>query len=371
MDFENIQYEKKGHITYVTLDRPEVMNAINPPLHAELTQAWSDFIDDDDAWVAILTGAGDRAFCAGSDLKWRVEGADDSALRNPVHSPVHVLDRCYKPVIAAVNGYAIGGGLEMALRCDLIVAAQQAQFGLPEARRGLLADAGGVLQLPRRLPYHLAMGIFLTGRFFSADEAQSMGLVNEVLPGAQLLPRAWELARRIMQQPELNRRYARIIMQHGDTDDGAFGGNSAPVLGRLMALNDELETAIGAITPVFCHNDLVAENILDDGVRFWLIDWEYGGWNDGLYDLACLAAHLDLGAEVADALLHRYLALCGRKINQTERRRFAAWKCAALIWAALWGGVGRMFANLDFDYAAYSRERIDLLERAVAVFREI
>jgi len=169
----------------------------------------------------------------------------------------------------------------------------------------------------------------------------------------------------------LNRRYARIIMQHGDTDDGAFGGNSAPVLGRLMALNDELETAIGAITPVFCHNDLVAENILDDGVRFWLIDWEYGGWNDSLYDLACLAAHLDLGAEVADALLHRYLALCGRKINQTERRRFAAWKCAALIWAALWGGVGRMFANLDFDYAAYSRERIDLLERAVAVFREI
>ena len=180
MDFDNILYEKRGRIAYVTLNRPEVMNAINPPLHAELTHAWSDFIDDDEVWVAILTGAGDRAFCAGSDLKWRVEDADDVALRNPVHSPVHILDRCYKPIIAAVNGYAVGGGLEMALRCDLIVAASHAQFGLPEARRGLLADAGGVLQLPRRLPYHLAMGIFLTGRFFSAGEAQSMGLVNEV-----------------------------------------------------------------------------------------------------------------------------------------------------------------------------------------------
>ncbi len=180
MDFEYILYEKKGRIAYVTLNRPEVMNALHPPLGAELTQAWSDFIDDDEIWVAILTGAGDRAFCAGSDLKWRVEAADEGGLRNPVHNPVHILDRCYKPIIAAVNGYAVGGGLELALRCDLIVAARNAQFGLPEARRGLLADAGGVLQLPRRLPYHQAMGIFLTGRLFGADEAQSMGLVNEV-----------------------------------------------------------------------------------------------------------------------------------------------------------------------------------------------
>ena len=169
----------------------------------------------------------------------------------------------------------------------------------------------------------------------------------------------------------LNRRYARIIMQHGGAVGSAFGATGTPVLGRLMAMNDELETAIGAITPVFCHNDLVAENILDDGQRFWLIDWEYGGWNDGLYDLACLAAHLDLGAEMADEMLHRYLTLNGEKIGQAERRRFAAWKCAALIWAALWGGVGGMFANLDFDYAAYSRERLDHLERASAAFREL
>ncbi len=165
----------------------------------------------------------------------------------------------------------------------------------------------------------------------------------------------------------LNRRYARIIMQHG----GTVGDGGASVLTRLMAFNDELETAIGTITPVFCHNDLVAENILDDGGRFWLIDWEYGGWNDGLYDLACLAAHMDLRAELADDMLHRYLALSGDKIGPAERRRFAAWKCAALIWAALWGGVGGMFANLEFDYAAYSREYLDRLDRAIAEFREI
>ncbi len=165
----------------------------------------------------------------------------------------------------------------------------------------------------------------------------------------------------------LNRRYARIIMQHG----GTVGDGGTSILTRLMALNDELETAIGAITPVFCHNDLVAENILDDGGRFWLIDWEYGGWNDGLYDLACLAAHMELEAEVADDMLQRYLALNGEKIGQAERRRFAAWKCAALIWAALWGGVGGMFANLELDYAAYSRDYLDRLDRAVADFREI
>ena len=129
--FEHILYEKKGRIAYVTVNRPQVMNALHPPAHAELTRAWDDFIADDQVWVAILTGAGERAFSAGSDLKYRVEQTDDDQLRNPVHSPAHILDRCYKPIIAAVNGYAVGGGLELALRCDLIVAASSARFGLP------------------------------------------------------------------------------------------------------------------------------------------------------------------------------------------------------------------------------------------------
>ncbi|NQV61183.1 MAG: phosphotransferase [Alphaproteobacteria bacterium] len=159
----------------------------------------------------------------------------------------------------------------------------------------------------------------------------------------------------------LNRRYARIMVQHG--------GRMAPSVARLMALNDELETAIGPIQPVFCHNDLVAEKILDDGQRIWLTDWEFGGWNDGLYDLASLAVNLDLDAAAADEMLRRYRRLNDEDPDQASRRRFKAWKCAALIWAVLWGGVSEMFAELEFDFAAYSRQRLDMLDRGLAEFR--
>ncbi|MBL6951446.1 MAG: phosphotransferase [Alphaproteobacteria bacterium] len=159
----------------------------------------------------------------------------------------------------------------------------------------------------------------------------------------------------------LNRRYARIMVQHG--------GRMAPSVARLMALNDELETAIGPIQPVFCHNDLVAEKILDDGQRIWLTDWEFGGWNDGLYDLASLAVNLDLDAAAADEMLHRYRRLNDEAPDQASRRRFKAWKCAALIWAVLWGGVSEMFAELEFDFAEYSRQRLDMLDRGLAEFR--
>jgi enoyl-CoA hydratase/carnithine racemase len=178
--FQYILYEKEDHVAYVTLNRPEVMNALHPPLRAELSQVWAQISDDDDVWVGILTGAGDRAFCAGSDLKWRVEVADDDQLRHPTEEGADNLEQCGKPIVAAINGYAVGGGLELALGCDLIVASASAQLGLPEARRGLLADKGGVLKLPRRLPYHLAMSMILTGRLVTAREAHTMGLVNEV-----------------------------------------------------------------------------------------------------------------------------------------------------------------------------------------------
>lgn len=212
--FEHILYEKNGRVAYVTLNRPEVMNALHPPAHTELDHAWTDFIDDDEVWVAILTGAGDRAFSAGSDLKWRVEDADEDDLRAPTHAATHVLDRCYKPIIAAVNGYAVGGGLELALRCDLIVAASSARMGLPEARRGLLADAGGVLQLPRRIPYHLAMGMILTGRLFSAAEAQTMGLVNEVVEEETALAAAERWAADILECGPLAVQAAKQVVQH-------------------------------------------------------------------------------------------------------------------------------------------------------------
>jgi enoyl-CoA hydratase/carnithine racemase len=198
-DFLNILYEKKGRVAYVTINRPEVMNAINPPTYKELTEAWTDYMADDDVWVAIFTGAGERAFCAGADLKYRAEKADEQKLRRPTYSKGHILDRCWKPIIAAVNGYAVGGGLEMALHCDIIIAAEHAQFGLPEARRGLLADTGGAVKLPRRVPYHLAMGLLLTGKLISAREAYRIGLVNEVAPMAELLPTAERWASEILE----------------------------------------------------------------------------------------------------------------------------------------------------------------------------
>ncbi len=162
---------------------------------------------------------------------------------------------------------------------------------------------------------------------------------------------------------QLNRRYARIIMQHG--------GALAPELTRLMAYNDEMESAVGPIRPVFCHNNLGVETILDDGERYWLIDWCHGGWNDGLYDLACLAANLKLDAGAEDEMLRHYLALTEGPLDQTNRRKFAAWKCAALLWSGLWGGVGEMFSDRDFDFAVYSKKRLHMLERAIVHYRGI
>jgi len=212
MELEYVLYEKRGHIATVTINRPRVMNALHPPAHADLARVWDDYIADGDLWVAILTGAGDRAFSAGSDLKYRVTEADEQALRRPTQGGGHILDQCWKPIIAAVNGYAVGGGLELALRCDIIVAAEHAQFGLPEARRGLLADAGGVVKLPRRIPYHLAMGMILTGRFVSAKEAQSIGLVNEVVPLDELMPAAERWANEVLTCAPLSIQAAKQVV---------------------------------------------------------------------------------------------------------------------------------------------------------------
>jgi len=212
MSYEFIRYRKDGRIAYVTIDRPEVMNALHPPAQAELASAWSDYMDDSDLWVAILTGAGDRAFSAGSDLKYRVSEADEAALRRPGPRKGHVLDRCWKPIIAAVNGYAVGGGLELALRCDIIVAAENAKLGLPEARRGLLADSGGVLSLPRRIPHHLAMGLILTGKLISASEAHDVGLVNEVVPGEELTAAAERWAEEVLACAPLSVQAAKQVV---------------------------------------------------------------------------------------------------------------------------------------------------------------
>lgn len=174
-----------GRVLHITLNRPQVLNALHPPAHFELAEIFDAFANDRDLWVAVVRGAGERSFCTGTDLKVRAQlGRDDYP-----PSGFAGLTRRFdldKPVVAAVNGLALGGGLEIALTCDLIVAAQHAQFGFPEPRVGLAAMGGGVHRLVRQVPDKVAMGLLLTGRQFSAKEAQAYGLVNEVVPGERL-----------------------------------------------------------------------------------------------------------------------------------------------------------------------------------------
>src|SRR5262249_47666981 len=151
--------------------------------------AWDDFAADPDAWVAILTGSGEKAFSAGNDLKWTATHGMPRIPRSGFGGITARFD-LWKPVIAAVNGFALGGGLEMALACDIIVAAEHATRGLPEPRVGLMAAAGGVHRLPRSIPHKIAMGLMLTARRITAAEAARLGLVNEVVPGKDLMAAA-------------------------------------------------------------------------------------------------------------------------------------------------------------------------------------
>jgi enoyl-CoA hydratase/carnithine racemase len=190
---EFCRYEKDGHVVRITITRPEVMNALHPPANIELGQLWDDFARDEDAWVAVLTGEGERAFSAGNDLKYtaqmsRLPAGERPSFGFPAGGFGGITSRydLFKPVIARVNGFALGGGLEMALWCDIIVAAEHARLGLPEPRVGLLAGAMGVHRLPRQIPLKAAMGHILTGRHMPAQRAYELGLVNEVVPSDRL-----------------------------------------------------------------------------------------------------------------------------------------------------------------------------------------
>jgi len=203
VSYEFVNYEKRGRIAYITIDRPEVMNALHLEAHLELTEIWEDFRDDPELWVAILSGAGERAFSAGNDLKATAErtaaGTDVQGRARPPFGRITRDFDCPKPMIAAVNGVAVGGGLEMALACDIVVAADHARLGLPEPRVGLFAGAGGIHRLARQVPFKPAMGLLLTGRLIDAHEAHRLGLVNEVVPLADLMPTAERWAAEILE----------------------------------------------------------------------------------------------------------------------------------------------------------------------------
>jgi len=202
-------YEKRDGIAYVTLNRPEVRNAISPEVVCRLADAWRDYAADDSLRVAIVTGAGNQAFCAGADLgkliplftgarkpedDWDRRVLADRSLSQTILLRGFSL---YKPIIAAINGFCLAGGTELVQATDIRIAAEHATLGLTEITRALLPFGGSMVRLPRQIPYCKAMEILLVGDHISAQEAHRIGLVNYVLPADQVMPKAEELARKI------------------------------------------------------------------------------------------------------------------------------------------------------------------------------
>jgi enoyl-CoA hydratase/carnithine racemase len=206
--------EKEGRLTIVTMNRPEVMNALHSPAHVEMEKVWDEFAADPEQWVAILTGAGDRAFSAGNDLKVTAAGGKRLFVRSGFAGITSRFD-LDKPVIAAVNGVAMGGGFETALACDIIIAAEDARFALPEPRVGLAALAGGVHRLPRTIGLKRAMGMMLTGRHVSAKEGYELGFVTAVVPKGQALAEAKKWAAQILECSPISIRATKQAAMRG------------------------------------------------------------------------------------------------------------------------------------------------------------
>lgn len=243
MAYEFIAVEKKDHLVVITMNRPQVMNALHPPAHFELSRAFDEFAADDESWVAIITGAGDKAFSAGNDLKYSAEhGKDSFKLGNGGFGGITARFDLFKPVIAAVNGLALGGGFEIALACDIVVAADSARFGLPEPRVGLAALAGGMQRLPQQIPPKIAMGMMLTGKHMSAGEAAGLGLVNEVVPSGEVRAAAERWAGEILACSPTSVRATKQVATQGQglPLEQSFG-RSYPLVGAMLKSEDTIE----------------------------------------------------------------------------------------------------------------------------------
>ncbi len=242
-----IRTRQEGAILEVTLDRPKA-NAIDLITSRIMGETFQAFRDDDSLRVAILRAEGEKFFCPGWDLKAAADGdAVDGDYGVGGFGGLQELPGLNKPVIAAVNGICCGGGLELALSCDLILASENATFALPEIRSGTVADAASC-KLPKRIPYHVAMDLLLTGRWFDAEEALRWGLLREVVPQGELLDKAWELARLLETGPPLV--YAAIKEVVREAEDMRFQDalnritkKQFPTVERLYSSEDQLEGA--------------------------------------------------------------------------------------------------------------------------------
>ena len=244
MAYEFIQVDRDGPVTTITLNRPEVMNALHSPAHFELDDAFNAFAADPDQWVGIVTGAGDRAFSAGNDLKHQAGGG---GMATPPSGFAGLTSRfdLTKPLIAAVNGVAMGGGFEIALACDLVVASETATFALPEPRVGLAALAGGLHRLPRMIGQKQALGMILTGRRVTAAEGLALGFVNEVAAPGALMAVAQRWAAQICELSPMSIRASKEAVYKGldePTLEAAIKGqNRYPAVAALFKSEDFVE----------------------------------------------------------------------------------------------------------------------------------
>jgi enoyl-CoA hydratase len=217
LSLETVTYEKKGTIAYVTMNRPKVLNALNKTALSDLKAAFEDARDDSSVHGVIITGAGDKSFIAGADIN---EVATDTPVQAEEktqrgHALMDLIENLGKPVIAAVNGFALGGGCETALACTIRLAAESAKFGLPEVRLGIIPGYGGTQRLPRLVGKGVALQLILTGSVIDAKEAYRIGLVNEVVPSAELIVRAEAILNQIGANAPLSVKFALEAVNKG------------------------------------------------------------------------------------------------------------------------------------------------------------
>ena len=210
---DEVLRDRRGNVEILTINRPEARNAINGAVSAAMSSIMDELTEDPECWVVVVTGSGDKAFSAGMDLKAFAKG-EGAAITAASGGFAGLATRDFpKPIIAAVNGSALAGGFEIMLSCDLVVAAEHATFGIPEAKRGLIAGAGGLIRMPKRLPMAVALELAMTGDSIDATRALALGLINKVVPAAELLDQTLELAERIAANAPLAVRYSKSVMK--------------------------------------------------------------------------------------------------------------------------------------------------------------
>jgi len=246
--YKTLIYEKKDNIGILTINRPDKLNAISNELTSELSKLLDDIEKDEGLRVLIITGKGDKAFVAGADIKELVDrdarqGRKVSQERQEIFSHIENLQI---PVIAAVNGYALGGGLELALACSIRICSDKAQFGAPEVKLGIIPGDGGTQRLPRLIGLGRAMELILTGDFIDAQEAFRIGLVNKVFPLEELMGKAMELARKIASRPPLAIRYAKEAVNRSQEGDTASGFALESYLHALSCTTEDKKEGVSA-----------------------------------------------------------------------------------------------------------------------------